>query len=226
MWRAQIDFFKDSFDVLAPDLPGFGDSAGLIGPDSIPGYADAVLQFLDSQNVGEFRLVGHSMGGMIVQQMALQAGARIRKLVLYGTGPVGALPDRFESIDESRRRLATDGVPATSARIAATWFVDGAAAAGYPICAEIGAKASPEAATASLSAWEKWNVKDLLGRIDAPTLVVWGDRDRSYGWRQPEALWRGIPTCSLAVVPGCAHNVHMEKPEIFNLLLADFLQGV
>jgi len=42
---------------------------------------------------------------------------------------------------------------------------------------------------------------------------------------QPEALWRGISHTNLAVVPGCAHNVHLEKPLIFNAIVEDFLHG-
>ena len=55
------------------------------------------------------------------------------------------------------------------------------------------------------------------------TLVIWGDRDRTYPWSQIEGLWRGISGSGLAVVPGCAHAVHLEKPALFNALLRDFL---
>jgi pimeloyl-ACP methyl ester carboxylesterase len=43
-------------------------------------------------------------------------------------------------------------------------------------------------------------------------------------WRQPEALWNRIPDASLAVLPGCAHNAHMEKPDMFNMIVHDFLR--
>ena len=108
-------------------------------------------------------------------------------------------------------------------RIATTWFRDGENAQGYQQCVELGMKASMQAALGSLDAWETWDGSDQLSHIKAPSLVIWGDGDRSYGWSQPEALWRGIPNCSLAVVPGCAHNVHMEKPGLFNAILEDFL---
>ena len=81
-----------------------------------------------------------------------------------------------------------------------------------------------QAAMASLAAWEKWDVSAALPEIIVPTLVLWGEHDRSIGWRQTESLWRNIPNSSLAVVPGCAHNVHLEKPELFNWLVRDFLK--
>ncbi len=223
MWREQIDFFKSHFDVIAPDLAGFGASAAFEAPDTIDGCARQVLALLDDLDVERFHLLGHSMGGMIVQQMTAIASPRIARLVCYGTGPVGVLPDRFETIEQSRTRLGHDGLETTARRIAATWFVDGENAEGYPACVDVGRKATLQAALASLSAWEAWDGRPALPSIENETLVVWGDRDRSYGWSQPEALWRGIANSSLAVVPGCAHNVHMEKTHLFNTIVEDFL---
>ena len=68
-----------------------------------------------------------------------------------------------------------------------------------------------------------WSGIVSLSGIVAPTLVLWGDGDRAYQWSQPEQLWRGITGARLAVVPGCSHAVHLEKPGLFNALLADFL---
>ena len=100
MWQNQIDFFKDRFDVIAPDLPGFGKSAALSAHDSIAAIAKHVLEFLTRLQIDKFILLGHSMGGMVVQKMASLAPQRIMKLICYGTGPVGVLPGRFETIDE------------------------------------------------------------------------------------------------------------------------------
>ncbi len=225
MWQTQIDYFKSRFDVIAPNLAGFGDSARLIAPESIPECAQQVFDLLDSLGVDQFYLLGHSMGGMVVQQMAAMQKERIKKLICYGTGPIGVLPDRFETLDQSRERLASDGLGATAKRIATTWFVDGENAQGFPVCENVGKKATLQAALASLAAWEKWDGSATLETISCPTLVLWGDRDRSYGWSQPESLWQGISDSYLAVMPGCAHNAHMEKPGLFNMIVDDFLSA-
>jgi pimeloyl-ACP methyl ester carboxylesterase len=225
LWRAQIDYFADFYDVITPDLAGFGASAALQAPDTIPECANRIFELLDSLGIDEFMLMGHSMGGMIVQQMALMQPARIARLVCFGTGPVGLLPDRFESLDESRQRIQSEGLQAAARRIARTWFIDGASAPGYAVCERVAQQASEQAALACLRAWEEWNVEDQLGNISMPCLVVWGDHDRSYGWRQPQSLWRNIPDANLAVLPGCAHNAHMEKPHLFNLVVHDFLRA-
>lgn len=223
MWRAQIEAFADRCDVIAPDLAGFGDSCDLSSPVTIEAHAQSVLDLLDELGIEQFYLLGHSMGGMVVQQMAAMAGGRISRLVLYGTGPVGRLPDRFETMEVSRRRLAEEGVAATALRIAATWFVAGNQAEGFGVCADEGRKASFRAAQNGLTAMEQWDGRSALAAIRSRSLVLWGDRDRSYAWPQPEALWKNIPDASLAVVPGCAHNVHLEKPDLFNRLVGDFL---
>ena len=125
MWQAQIDHFKSRYDVIAPNLAGFGDSSELVAPESIPESAQQIFDLLDSLGVERFYLLGHSMGGMVVQQMAAMQNERIKKLVCYGTGPVGVVPDRFETLEQSRERLSTEGLAATAKRIATTWFVEG-----------------------------------------------------------------------------------------------------
>lgn len=225
VWAAQMAAFGHGRDVICPDLAGFGDSAHLMAPDRIDGHARHVLDLLDRLGVGAFDLLGHSMGGMIVQEMVRLAPDRIGRLVLYGTGPQGVLPGRFETIAQSRARLRAEGLPATARRIAATWFLQGEAAEGFPLCHTLALQTSLQAANASLAAWEDWDGRAALADVRCPTLVLWGSRDRSYGWSQPETLWRGITGADLAVVPGAAHNVHLEKPQMFNMLVADFISG-
>jgi pimeloyl-ACP methyl ester carboxylesterase len=223
IWAEQMTYFRGHRDVICPDLAGFGDSAHLESPTSIEAHAQGVLALLDRLGVDDFELLGHSMGGMIVQEMVRLAHHRVRKLVLYGTGPMGVLPGRFETIAQSRARLLQDGLAKTASRIAASWFLHREAAAAFGLCEVLGHQASLQAALASLDAWETWNGQAALASINCPALVLWGSQDRSYGWSQPEALWRGIAGADLAVVPGAAHIVHLEKPQMFNAILADFL---
>lgn len=222
-WAGQVETFGARFRVITPDLPGFGDNHAATTPDSIRGLASDVLAQLDAHGVDRFHLVGHSMGGMIVQEMSALAPDRIDRLVLYGTGPLGVMPGRFETIDESRRALRERGAAATGRRIAATWFLHGESGQGYDLCVELALQASEQAALAGLDAMEQWSGVAGLEQISSPTLVLWGDGDRAYLWPQPEQLWRGIAGARLAVIPGCSHAVHLEKPALFNAVLEDFL---
>jgi pimeloyl-ACP methyl ester carboxylesterase len=222
-WQAEIARFADRFDVIAPDLPGFAGSADLPPADRIAQFAAAVVALLDDLGVDRFTLLGHSMGGMIVQDIAATHPDRITRLVLYGTGPLGLMPDRFEPLETSRERVRCDGVAQTIRRIGATWFREGAAAQGFGIVAELGAQASEAAALAGLDAMSHWDGRGALVRLTMPTLVLWGDGDRSYRWPQVEALWQGLPDAALAVMPRTAHAAHLEKPALFHALIEDFV---
>ena len=223
-WIEQVAVFSQYFHLVTVDLPGFGLNHSMESPETIRGYAEFVLNQLDRKGVEQFHLLGHSMGGMIVQEMAAMVPSRINYLILYGTGPVGMLPNRFETIEESKRRVVADGPQLTGRRIAATWFVQREQAAQYHVCAELADKASLQASLAGLSAMEAWSGVPYLTQIKSPTLVLWGDGDRTYQWSQPEQLWNNIPAAQLGVLPGCAHAVHLEKPHVFNAVLMDFFQ--
>ncbi|HAW47416.1 MAG TPA: alpha/beta hydrolase [Roseovarius sp.] len=222
-WQGEIDRFADRFDVIAPDLPGFAGSAALPPANRIADFAATVVALLDELGLGRITLLGHSMGGMIVQELAATHPARIGRLVLYGTGPLGAMPDRFELLETSRASICRDGVARTIRRIGATWFREGKAASGFEIVATLGAQASEPAALAGLDAMDRWDGRGALDRLTMPTLVLWGDRDKSYRWPQVETLWQGLPDAALAVIPGTAHAVHLEKPALFHAMLEDFL---
>lgn len=222
-WRAEIDRFAEQFDVIAPNLPGFGAASMLPGCNTIAGMAESVLSLIDELDITEFFLLGHSMGGMVVQEMAHMRPERISRLVLYGTGPLGAMPDRFEPWSMTRHRLLAEGVEATVGRIGATWFKQGTNAKSYPKVVEIGARANPQAVEAALDAISEWDGRAALQSLKMPSLVLWGEADRSYRWPQIEALWTGLPDASLAVIPGVSHAAHLEKPELFHTLVADFL---
>ena len=222
-WADQVKLFSQNFNVITPNLPGFSDNHDQAAPESIRGFAQFVLDELEQQGIDRFHLVGHSMGGMIVQEMTALAPQRVDHLVLYGTGPVGLMPGRFETIEASRQAVIQDGIEATGRRIAATWFQQGCHADGYSVCAEIAIGASEQAALAALTAMENWSGETALAEISSPTLILWGDGDRAYLWQQPEKLWREIPDAQLAVIPDCSHAIHLEKPHLFNAVLAGFL---
>jgi len=195
----------DNRDVgLSTHLPG--QSYG------VEDLADDVVGLMDALELATAHIAGISMGGMIVQEMVALAPERIEKLVLFGTGPLGLMPGRFETIDESRRAVSEQGVESTGRRIAATWVMQGESGRGYDVCADLAVKATEQAALAGLTAMEVWSGVKALASIKSPTRVLWGGRDRACLWPQPEQLWHSIENAPLAVIPGCAHAVHLEKP--------------
>ena len=222
-WARQQAEWSAHRDVIAVDLPGFGKNNHLPVIDTIGGFADWVIAELNARGLSRYDLMGHSMGGMIVQEMARRDRARVDRLVLYSTGAVGVLPGRFETIDESKARAQSDGVRQTARRIAATWFLHGEDADGYPACATIAEQSADDAVLAGLDAMQSWSGADALGQITQETLILWGNSDRTYPWGQIQRLRDGIPSTQLAVIPGCAHAVHLEMPELFSAAVLKFL---
>jgi pimeloyl-ACP methyl ester carboxylesterase len=223
MWGPQINFFKDNFRVIAPALPGFGNSNTIKSCNSIECMAKAILNLLEKKRIKKFNLLGHSMGGMIVQEMANIASEKILKLICYGTGPRGNIPGRFETIDQSREKLKINGLKSTAHRIAKTWFIEGENAKYFYLCDEAGEQTSTEAADNGLIAMKNWDGIKNLKNIENKTLIVWGDQDKAYNFNQVETLNNSIPNSDLKIIRGCSHNAHLEKPDEFNRVVEKFL---
>ena len=223
MWKPQINFLKDHYRVIAPDLPGFGQSNKVDPCDSINSMAKSILNSIDKKNIDKFHLLGHSMGGMIVQEMIKLASDKVEKLICYGTGPIGEMPERFETIDQSRNRLKKEGLDETANRIAKTWFVDGDKAEYFYLCSNAGKLTTLEATDAALLAMKNWKGLENLKNIKNKTLIIWGDHDKSYNKNQVQTLNQNIQDSKLIIFEGCSHNTHLENPEKFNKTIHDFL---
>ena len=223
MWKPQIDFFKYHFRVITPDLPGFGRSNKAKSHNSIQSIANLLLDCLEEKKIDKFHLLGHSMGGMIVQEMAKKSGGKISKLVCYSTGPKGEMPGRFETVDQSRENIKKNGLEVTAKNIAQTWFVLGEKAKYFDLCLEAGKQTSIEAADNALIAIKNWDGVKNLQDIKNNTLIIWGDKDKSYNLGQVQTLEKNISDSNLVIFKGCAHNVHLEQPDQFNHTIKDFL---
>ena len=222
MWEPQINFFKNHYRVITPDLPGFGKSNRAKSLDNINLISQMVLDCLQEKSIEKFYLLGHSMGGMIVQEMSKIAGEKIFKLVCYSTGAIGNIPGRFETIDESIEKLKKIGLEKTSHSIAKTWFVEEDRAKYFYLCSDASKATSLEAANNALIAMKNWRGIENLKNINNKTLIVWGDRDKAYNLEQIEILKNNIPNCQLKIFKGCSHNVHLEIPDKFNKYIDDF----
>ena len=223
MWEIQINFFKDHFRIITPDLPGFGKSNKAKSHDNIQSIANLLLECLKEKKIDKFHLLGHSMGGMIVQEMAKKDGNKISKLICYSTGPRGEMPGRFETIDQSRDNLKKRGLEVAAKNIAKTWFIKGENAKHFDICIEVGKQTSMNTADNALVACKNWNGVNNLKNIKNETLILWGDQDKSYNLEQIQTLENNIENSKLIIFKNCAHNVHLEQPDQFNHVIKNFL---
>lgn len=222
-WDRQIKYLSEYFEVITMDLPGYGEVTSQTGLDEIADFADFIISLLDRLGVNNFYLIGHSMGGMIAQEIALKKPQRVKKLVLYGTGPIGNLPGRFEPLEVSQEKVKRLGTKEAATFSVKSWFLRGSDDPDYPSSLELAQRVSTQTYINGLKAMGSWSASERLDQIVSKTLVVWGNKDRTYIWEQPYSLWKGIKNSEIAVIPGCSHNIHMEKSEVFNLIIRDFL---
>ena len=223
MWNFQKEFFSKHYRVIIPALPGFGESHNVKSLDSINKMAREIIDLLDQKNIDKFNLIGHSMGGMIVQEITKLIGDRVNKLICFATGSIGEIPGRFETIDETRKKLKKDGTEVSFSRVPKKWFVKGDKDKNYFLCKNAVKDVSLEAADNALLAMKNWRGKENLKNIKNETLIIWGDKDTSYNFDQVDTLNKNIKNSRLEIFKDCAHNVHLEQPDQFNNLVQKFI---
>jgi len=225
MWILQKKYFSKFYRVLAPAIPGFGESSNIKSYNSINEMAKIILISLESKGIKKFNLLGHSMGGMIAQEIIKIDEKKINKLICYSTGSLGNMPGRFETIDKSIENLKIVGLKKTANKISKTWFLEGEKAKYYYLCDNAIKHTTQKAAENSLLAMKKWNGFENLPNIKKETLIIWGDKDRSYNFDQVKKLEKNIYKSKLVIFKNCAHNVHLENSDKFNETIKNFLSN-
>lgn len=219
------------FRVLAADQPGYGLSSS-IDPFDMAGLAAAVRRLVvwaggGSEEASAF-IVGHSMGGMVAQELAARWPQQVRALALAATSPAfgsaegawqaGFLRSRFAPLDAGlgMAGLAAQLTPAMAGRDATAERVARAQAlmAGVP-------EATYRSALAALVRFDR---REALARIAVPTLVVTGEDDRTAAPEVARRMAARIAGAELALLPGTGHLLMLEQPEAFDRVLADFAQ--
>ncbi len=223
MWCLQKNYFSKYCRVIAPAIPGFGESHNAKSLNSINDMAKNIIEMLNQKKINRFNLIGHSMGGMIVQEITKIIGHRVNKLICFATGSIGDIPGRFETMDETRDKLKKDGAKISFSRVPPKWFVNGNKDKNYFLCENAVINVSLEAADNALLAMKNWRGIDNLKNIENETLIIWGDKDISYNFDQVDTLNKNIKNSHLEIFKGCCHNVHLEQPDKFNILIKNFL---
>ena len=223
MWCFQKNYFSKYYRVITPALPGFGESYKAKSLNSINDMANKIIEILDQKKIDKFNLMGHSMGGMIVQEITKIVGERVNKLICFATGSIGDIPGRFETMDETREKLKKDGTKISFSRVPPKWFVKGDKDKNYFLCENAVTNVSLETADNALLAMKNWKGIDNLKNIKNETLIIWGDKDISYNFDQVDILNKNIKNSRLEIFKGCCHNVHLEQPDKFNILIKNFL---
>ena len=204
------------------DLPGFGESRNLPPANSIQAMAEQTQKTLAAAGVGRFYLLGHSMGGMVALQLALQAPAQVAGLIVYAGNGSGNLPNRFETFAESKRRLRKN-FAAGKRQICATWLMDGEQNPHFALLAQCAARVRQQTAQRAIDAMRDFDATARLHELKMPTLVVSAERDRTYSLSGQRQLQAAIAQAQWKIIRGCAHCAHLEKERQFAAVICRWL---
>ncbi len=217
-WRDQWAGLKGTARLVIPDLPGHAGSRG--DPmESVDGYTTWLREFLGEAGIREFVLAGHSMGGAIALQAAIQKVPGIRALVLVATGAkLRVSPAITEGIAGRYREFAPELVGMMLAEPPDPDLRD-------DLIRDV-LSTRPDSYRADFRACDAFDVRDRIGQIRVPTLVISGDRDRLTPLRYGEYLATNIPGAVLKILHGAGHAIPLEKPAETNAVIASFLHSL
>lgn len=193
--------------VLAPDLPGHGESFGP-GEDTIQGYLARLLGWLDQLGISRLVWCGHSMGGAIALQAGRSQPDRVAGLILISAGA------RLRVHPQILELTAPNGDPdAAVQQLTVTAFSEGAPEHLVRLAAERLRSVSPQVLHDDFLACDRFDITAELNRIEAPTLVIAGALDRLTPPKYSQYLGAHLPNASLRILAGAGHMVMLERPD-------------
>ncbi|HEY0364427.1 MAG TPA: alpha/beta hydrolase [Solirubrobacteraceae bacterium] len=237
-WLEQLPVFARDHRVIAFDLPGFGASQMPREKITIRGYGHFVDALLDELGVSSAAVVGNSMGGFIGIELAIRFPERVERLVLVSAAGL--------SIEYLRNERALAVLSAIENRLAAYsgWLASRSDALARrpgarrmifgivakrpdrlpgPLVAEQVRGSGKPGFLPALDALTDYPIRDRLGEIACPTLIVWGAEDKLVPARDADEFARLIPNSRKVVWPETGHVAMLERPEAFNALVQAFL---
>jgi pimeloyl-ACP methyl ester carboxylesterase len=230
LWAPQ-QALHDVADVVALDLPGFGADATPV-PEvlTMEHLADAAMARLDALGSRTAVICGLSMGGYVAMACWARHPERVKGLVLCNTRMNADTEEGRRSREETARTALEKGVGliarAMVPKLLAPATHRSRPALGRQLEAMI-ARQRPEAVAAAARgmAVRPDRQADLM-RVNVPALVITGDRDELMPLPTSLAMRDTIPGCALAVVPGAAHLPNLERADLFNATIRDFLRDL
>ena len=212
------------YRALVPDQRGFGESDRPDDGYGIPDLAADAAAFLDDVDVTRAAIVGHSLGSFVARRLAEVHPERVTRLVLIA-GAFSPANRVMREVQASLRDLP-EPVPLDFARAFQAGTVH------LPLPADFFERLLTESVKLPARLWRAaldgllaFDDARQLGRIQAPTLLLWGDRDALFTREDQERLVKAIPNARLRVYPDTGHCPNWERPELVAADLTAFIQA-
>lgn len=231
-WRHQLGPIAAAGNrVIAFDNRGFGFSDKPANGYENTAYVRLLVALLDSLHVADAVLVGHSMGGAIALETAATHPDRVRGLVLVGAAGFGI---RYPAALKVARWplvgpiLSAFRGRAATGRVLRSTYGDPGRVTEQDVDQYYAPVADPGYGRAFRAVLRRFKFDALEGRVRgvaAPTLVIWGERDRWIPAATGRLLATELPRAAYVVVPGAGHAVNEETPDAVNSLVLSFLKN-
>jgi pimeloyl-ACP methyl ester carboxylesterase len=229
-WRLQIPEFSRDHRLLVMDLRGHGRSEA---PEDRSCYTIELMTtdveaLIDEAGFERYHLLGHSMGGAVVQEIALRSPERLLSLTPEDTAPRFNLPadDRMLEFRAKRLHLAQTEGMAAAAALELPWTPPNIPPERLREVNQRLARMSADAFIGAAHSLVDWaGTPDRASSIAASTLVVCGDLDAPALVEASRRLAGMIPSASLQMIAGSAHSPQWERPELFNRALREHLRA-
>lgn len=232
-WARQVEGLSPNFRVITFDNRGVGESSVPSEPFTIGDMAADAIGLLDHLGVEAANVFGISMGGLIAQMMALDRPGRVRKVALGCTthgGKEAVAPDK--EVMELLAKAADPSVPVEQAvrmrvpiLFGERFLKEEPARLEAWVQMAIRHAPTPQGAAGQMRALARFNVRERLGEIRCPVLVITGSEDRMMDPRNSRLLAERIPGARLYVIEGAGHLFFEERPQEVNLVLREFFQS-
>jgi non-heme chloroperoxidase len=218
-----LPLLSSSYHVFALDQRGHGDSSKVTCCYTMDDFAADVVAFMDAKGIDRATVVGHSMGSMIAQLVAIHYPERIDRLVLAGSMVVVSNPGLTEFNDFVQ--TLSDPIEETFVRDFQTSTVNESIPSAFL------EKAISESLKVPAHVWRQMmasfveqDTSEQLHQITMPTLVVWGGKDTYWPRSEQEMLVQAMPQATLHIYEETGHALHWEQPERFVTDFEKFMQ--
>ena len=224
MWDPQIAEFLKVFRVLRYDSRGFGSSTATPGPYSMPQLSWDLVHLLDALKLDRVHFCGLSMGGMIGMFLGSNAPKRFHNIVLSNTAAKFGTPETWNARISA---VQAGGMKAVASTVIERWLTPGYRASHPAETAAAVAmlnSANPEGYIANCAAIRDMDLRDKLGGLRVPALVLAGTYDPVATPADGHFLADRIPGARYAEVPA-AHLSNLEARDDFNRTVLNFLEA-
>jgi 3-oxoadipate enol-lactonase len=225
-WRHQLVRFGDRFRAIAWDMPGYGGSAALAHV-SIAALAEALQRFIEQLGASKPILVGHSIGGMIVQKWLVQSPKLARAVVLAQTSPAFGKADGDWQKSFIAARLGPldrgETMQSLAPSLVKELVGDDPDPAGMELARDCMASVPEASYRAMMLALIGFDQRSTLKDISVPTLLLSGSKDNNAPAAMMAKTATYIPSAEYVELPGVGHLANLERPDGFDAALGAFL---